>query len=456
MLVSNLLPVAALLPSAFGQLHQLAVAKGLKYFGTATDNPNNDNQYNGIISNSNNFGQITPANQMKWDTVEPSQGNFQYSKGDSIVSFAKSHNQIMRCHTTVWYNQLPNWVSSINNNGTLINALKNHVTQEVNHWKGQCYAWDVVNEAFEDSGPFRNSVFYRLIGTEFIPIAFMAAAAADPSAKLYYNDYNIETSGAKATQTYNVVKAMKNRGIKVDGVGLQAHFVVGQTTRAAQVSILNYYAALGVEVAYTELDIRFQQLPPSSQQLQQQATDYVGVVGACLDVAACVGITVWDFADKYSWIPGVFSGNGQACFWSDNYSTKPAYTSVIALLSSATSKPHGVGVSTAPPSSTSIRPTSTSVPTTIQTVTSPVTSVTSPTDVTTPPVDTSTTPVTTPPTTPADTPTPTSTTPPYTPPPTTGNIAKWAQCGGQGWSGSGSCVSGTSCQTLNPYYSQCL
>jgi len=446
MLLSKVLPVAALLPSVFGQLNQLAVAKGLKYFGTATDNPNNDGTYASILSNSNNFGQITPANAQKWDSIEPNQGNFQYSKADSIVSFAQSHNQLLRCHNTVWYTQLPGWVSSIGNNASLVSAMKNHITNEVNHFKGKCYHWDVVNEAFEDNGAYRNSVFYRLIGAEFIPMAFVTAAAADPSAKLYYNDYNIETAGGKATATINIVKAMKARNIKIDGVGLQAHFVLGQTNQAAQTSILQTYAALGVEVAYTELDLRFQSLPASSSGLQQQASEYAGVVAACLAVQACVGITIWDFTDKYSWIPSTFSGQGQACLWNSDYSTKPAYSSIINLLNSATSKPHGTSVSTAPPTSTTTKPTST-------TTTTPTTTPTG-TDVTTTP----TTLVTT--TSPTDVTTTTS----QAPPTTTANNGggggaqsqKWGQCGGNGWTGPTSCVSGTTCQYNNPYYSQCL
>jgi len=460
MLFSKILPVAALLPSVFGQLHQLAVAKGLKYFGTATDNPNNDGTYASIISNSNNFGQITPANAQKWDTIEPNQGNFQYSRADSIVSFAQSHNQLLRCHNTVWYSQLPGWVSSIGNNASLVSAMKNHITQEVNHFKGKCYHWDVVNEAFEDNGAYRNSVFYRLIGAEFIPMAFVTAAAADPSAKLYYNDYNIETAGGKATATINIVKAMKARNIKIDGVGLQAHFVLGQTNLAAQTSILNTYAALGVEVAYTELDLRFQSLPASQQGLQQQATEYAGVIGACLAVQACVGITIWDFTDKYSWIPGTFSGNGLGCLWNSDYTTKPAYSSIISVLNAATSKPHGTSVSTAPPTSTSTKPTTTSTTTP---VTTPTTTPTG-TGVTTTPTTlvTTTSPTDVPTTTTTSEAAPTTTT--QAPPTTTANnggggggqAAHWGQCGGQGWTGPTSCVSGTSCKYNNPYYSQCL
>lgn len=174
---------------------------------------------------------------------------------------------------------------------------------------------------------------YLQIGPEYIAIAFETAALYDPDVKLYYNDYNIETAGAKATAAQAIVSSLKARGIKIDGVGLQAHFIVGETASLSALSAnLESFTALGVEVAYTELDIRFTTLPPTAAGLTQQATDYTNIVGACLAVTDCVGITIWDFTDLYSWIPNTFSGQGDACLWNADFTTKPAYTAVIQLL----------------------------------------------------------------------------------------------------------------------------
>lgn len=173
-------------------LNAAAKAYGKLYFGSATDNGElSDSQYTAILTDPKNFGQITPGNSMKWDSIEPSRGNFNYANGDVIADLAEKNGQLLRCHTLVWYNQLPSWVSNGGfDNATLIEILQNHITEEVTHYKGKCYAWDVVNEAIsDDSGaPLRDNVFLSTIGEAYIPIAFAAAAAADPDAKLYYND----------------------------------------------------------------------------------------------------------------------------------------------------------------------------------------------------------------------------------------------------------------------------
>lgn len=184
--------------------------------------------------------------------------------------------------------------------------MKLHITTEMTHYKGQCYAWDVVNEAFDDSAALRTNVFYNAMGEDYIRIAFETARAADSDVKLYYNDYNIGYSGSKATAALALITKLVNAGVPIDGVGEQGHFIVGSTpTKADQITTLSKYTALGLEVAYTELDIRMT-LPSTDTLLAQQSTDYQSVVGACLAVDRCIGVTIWDFDDKvsdnYNWI----------------------------------------------------------------------------------------------------------------------------------------------------------
>ncbi|KAJ4423603.1 hypothetical protein N0V82_001770 [Gnomoniopsis sp. IMI 355080] len=395
-------------------LNSLAKGAGLLYFGTAVDNPSLSNSaYTAIAFNSSEFGQITPANGQKWDSVEPSQNTFNYANGDAITTKAQAAGQILRCHNLVWYNQLPSWVSGGSwTTSTLQSVITTHITNEVTHYKGKCYAWDVVNEALDDSGNYRTDVFYNILGTSYIPFAFNAAAAADPSAKLYYNDYNIEYAGAKLTAAINIVKGIQSAGVKIDGVGLQGHFIVGSTpSKASLISALQSFTALGVEVAYTELDVRQSSVPASASAQQQQATDYVTVVSACLSVKDCVGVTVWDFDDQYSWVPSTFSGSGEADLWSSNLVKKPAYTSIASFLKSAATAPGATATS--------------SLTTAASTIT---TSVTTAPSITSAPATTA----------------------------AVGTIGHWNQCGGQGFASAGACASPYTCSTINTYYAQCL
>ncbi|KAI0833642.1 endo-1,4-beta-xylanase C precursor [Trametes gibbosa] len=325
-------PPSAPAPTGSG-LNKLAKAAGKLYFGTATDNNElTDQAYTAILDNTSEFGQITPANSMKWDATEPVRGQFTFSGGEQIANLAKTNGQLLRGHNCVWYNQLPSWVTSSSFSAAdLTDVIQTHCGTLVGHFKGQVYAWDVVNEPFNDDGTWRQDVFFNTLGTSFVPIALNAAKAADPNAKLYINDYNIEQSGAKATAMLNLVKQLLADGVPIDGVGFQCHFIVGEIPGTFQ-QTLEQFTALGLEVAITELDIRTS-TPASQSALQQQEKDYQTVVNACMNVDGCVGVTVWDFTDKYSWVPSTFSGQGAACPWDQNLVKKLAYSGITAALS---------------------------------------------------------------------------------------------------------------------------
>jgi endo-1,4-beta-xylanase len=294
-----------------------AAAGSGRYFGTAVASGKlGDSQYAGILDRE--FTMITPENEMKWDTIEPSRNSFNFGPADRIVSHASGHNQRMRGHTLVWHSQLPGWVSGINDANTLRSVMNNHITTEMNHYKGKIYAWDVVNEAFADggSGQLRSSVFRNVLGTGFIEEAFRTARAADPAAKLCYNDYNIEDWNAAKTQgVYRLVKDFKSRGVPIDCVGFQSHFGNGGPPSTFQTTLSNF-AALGVDVQLTELDIA-----------SAPSTAYANTVKACKSVSRCAGITVWGIRDSDSWRSGdsplLFDRNGNK---------KPAYNAVLAAL----------------------------------------------------------------------------------------------------------------------------
>jgi endo-1,4-beta-xylanase len=224
----------------------------------------------------------------------------------------------MRGHTLVWHSQLPSWVSSITDANTLRSVMNNHITTLVNRYKGRIHSWDVVNEAFADggSGAHRPSVFQNRLGDGFIEQAFRTARTADPAAKLCYNDYNIENwNDAKTQGVYRMVRDFKARGVPIDCVGLQSHFGAGGPPSNFQTT-LSSFAALGVDVQITELDIA-----------QASSAAYTNTVRACMNVARCTGITVWGIRDSDSW-----RSNENPLLFDRNGNKKAAYNAALTAM----------------------------------------------------------------------------------------------------------------------------
>ncbi|KAJ3052815.1 hypothetical protein HK097_005611 [Rhizophlyctis rosea] len=317
--------------SVFAQatLKSLAAAKG-KYIGAAADNGELiDPRFQQIIGEQ--FHSTTPGNGMKWDAIEPRQGTFNFAKGDEILAFAQSKGMTVRGHTLVWHSQLPGWVANGNwTRETLTAVIENHINTVVNHYKGTLFHWDVVNEIFNEDGTWRDTVFYRVLGEDFVSLAFRTARAADPNAKLYINDYNIDGSGPKSTAMFNLVQKLRAEGVPIDGIGSQAHLIVGSIPSSFESNLQNF-ASLGVDVALTELDIRTS-TPISEAKSQQQLLDYKTTVGACVNTPSCVGVTIWGFTDRYSWIPSTFPGEGDALPWDKNYNRKAAHDGIVLAL----------------------------------------------------------------------------------------------------------------------------
>ncbi len=311
-----------------------AAAKG-RTFGAAVANSHlGESQYVNTLDTE--FTGVTPENEMKWDATEPSRGSFSFGAADAIVSHAQSHGMKIRGHTLVWHSQLPSWVSNISSGSELLQVMKDHITAVVGHYRGKIAYWDVVNEAF-DGGSRRNTIFQQRIGDSYIEEAFKAARAADPNAKLCYNDYSTDGINAKSTAILNMVKDFKARGVPIDCVGFQAHLIVGQVPSDFQAN-LQRFADAGVDVNITELDIRMP-TPPSSANLQQQANDYKKVIQACLAVSRCTSITTWGITDKYSWVPDTFPGQGAALLFDENYGKKPAYDAALEALGGSSPSP---------------------------------------------------------------------------------------------------------------------
>ncbi|MFG1883332.1 endo-1,4-beta-xylanase [Micromonospora sp. NPDC049102] len=307
-------------PAAAGTTLGASAAEKGRYFGTAVAGCKlSDSAYTTILNRE--FNMVTAENEMKIDATEPQQNRFSYGSAEQIVNHARSRGMQVRGHTLAWHAQQPSWMQGMSGSA-LRQAILNHVTQVATHFRGQIYSWDVVNEAFADgnSGGRRDSNLQRT-GNDWIEAAFRAARAADPGAKLCYNDYNIDNwTWAKTQGVYNMVRDFKSRGVPIDCVGFQSHFNSDSPYVSNYRTTLSSFAALGVDVQITELDIE-----------GAPANTYRSVVEDCLAVARCNGITVWGIRDSDSWrsyqSPLLFNNSGQK---------KPAYDAVLAALNSGT------------------------------------------------------------------------------------------------------------------------
>ena len=303
-----------------------------------------DEELAGIAADE--FSSITPENEMKWETVEPSRGTYDWSGADEVVEFARAHGQKVRGHTLLWHNQNPAWLTEGVNNGTISNdelrgILKKHITDEVAHFRGKVYQWDVANEFFTDTNPSRlnpDNFWVSRLGPEVVADAFRWAHRADPKARLFYNDYNIageDGHNAKADAVYAFVKSLVAQGVPIHGVGNQGHLDTqygfsGERFRAD----LQRYADLGLEVAVTEADVRTfvdsaeTQVPTDNLALFAHPYEFSQMLQACLAVRACTSFTVWGIDDTHSWVPGWFEGEGYALLWDVNRQPKEAYTTL--------------------------------------------------------------------------------------------------------------------------------
>lgn len=211
-----------------------ALLKGVGkiYFGAATEKAKIDTGKTGAIVQGN-FGQVTNEYLMKWDQTEPSRGNFNLGPADELVQWAISNTKSIRGHTLVWGESLPGWVQSITDKATLTAVIQTHIKTVMagpnNAWKGRVRAWDVVNEVIGDDGNLKNTHFFQVLGEDYIGIAFRAAREADPAAKLYINDYNLEsTTFGQHKGMLMYVKKWLSEGIPIDGIGSQTHIQIGK------------------------------------------------------------------------------------------------------------------------------------------------------------------------------------------------------------------------------------
>lgn len=293
-----------------------SAAESGRYFGAAVA-PNYFGETGYVDTLNTEFNSIVAENAMKWDATEPERGRFDFSAGDQIVAHAQTNGMEVRGHTLVWHAQQPGWAQNLGGDD-LRNAMLDHIAGVAGHYAGDVVSWDVVNEAFEWDGSRRQSNLQQQLGDGWIEEAFRAAEAADPNAKLCYNDYGTDAINAKSTAIYDMVADFLARGVPIDCVGFQSHLGSDSDLSTYRAN-LQRFADLGVDVEITELDV--------GGSGDAQAGVYRTVTEACMAVTRCTGITVWGVTDRHSW-----RSEETPLLFDDEYQKKQAYTAVLNAL----------------------------------------------------------------------------------------------------------------------------
>jgi len=312
------------------------------------------------------FNSLTPENVMKPALIQPQEGKFSWAEADKIVDFAQANGMKVRGHTLCWHNQTGEWMfkdaQGIQASKELVLArLKEHITQVVSRYKGKIYAWDVVNEAIDNLDPanvgYRQTLWYKICGDEFIAKAFQWAHEADPKAVLFYNEYNTENP-AKREKTYEMLKKMLAQGVPINGVGIQAHWDIGSPKHVGQLNqpgegdfiipgssedaireSINKFSSLGLVVQITELDVSIYtsrtdtlNLGFTPEREQKQIDFYKKAFKVFRDKKKVItGVTFWNLSDRSSWLDSRTPRRGKAypLLFDENMKPKKAYWAVV-------------------------------------------------------------------------------------------------------------------------------
>jgi len=354
--------VAAIVSSGFGAgnqeqtLRQAAQGTGI-LIGTAV-RPAQFSEAAYTSTLAREFNMVEPEDALKWDTIHPEPESFDFAQGDLVIDFAIRHNMKVRGHTLVWHKQNPKWLTRGKYSPEqLAQILETHIKTVVAHYRGKVFAWDVVNEAFDElhPGALRNTIWRNQPGIgkmppdqssarsySYIEQCFRWTHEADPQALLFYNEAEAETVNPKSDAIYAMVRDFRKRGVPIDGVGFQMHISDLHPDIASISANIGRFTALGVQVHITEMDVA---LPADAEgnarleDLQLQADIYRKIAQACLSHPGCTAIQTWGFTDKYSWI-GSHSkqSRGAALLFDRNYRAKPAHEALRNALQYAKSR----------------------------------------------------------------------------------------------------------------------
>jgi endo-1,4-beta-xylanase len=290
------------------------------------------------------FNTLVAENAMKPESLQPTEGNFNFKNADAIVDFAIKNNMKMRGHTLIWHSQIPDWffkdpkdASKLASREVVLKRMENHITTVLKHFrdkygdKNPIYCWDVVNEAVSDQkglrGAAEKSLWIDTVGEDYIEKAFEYAHKADPNVKLYINDYNIERNSQKTMEMYDLVKSLKDKNIPIDGIGMQMHVNIKSSVIDIKSSIKKF-KTLGVDLQITELDMDLMG-DVSEASLKRQAELYKEIFKVLVEEKQGISnVTFWGISDEISWLK---KPNSPLLFDS-KLQPKPAYNAVIEAI----------------------------------------------------------------------------------------------------------------------------
>jgi endo-1,4-beta-xylanase len=306
------------------------------------------------------FNTITPENVLKWEAVHPRLDVYDFSAADQYVAFGERNGMFVIGHTLVWHSQTPRWVFQDANGqsvtrDTLLARMRDHIHTLVGRYKGRVKGWDVVNEALNEDGTMRQSPWYRIIGEDYLAKAFEFAHEADPKAELYYNDYSLENE-AKRKGAVELIRKLKAAGAPITAIGLQDHNRMDWPTLQQESATIEAFAALGIGVNITELDVDV--LPRTTQQntadvsatasgnaqsnpytsglpddvQQKLATRYADLFDVFVQHRKVIGrVTFWGVTDGDSWLNN-FPTRGRTNYpllFDRQGKPKPAFDAVV-------------------------------------------------------------------------------------------------------------------------------
>ncbi|MFC6726126.1 endo-1,4-beta-xylanase [Halobium palmae] len=283
------------------------------------------------------FSALTPENALKMGPLRPTPDTYDFRDADAIVNFGRANDTTVRGHALVWHNQTPDWFQSWDyTDDQLRTFLREHVHTVVGRYRRTVDAWDVVNEAVADDGTMRETVWYDAMGEAYVDRAFEWANEVNPDADLYYNDYGADAVNGKSDAVYDLLDRLLDRGVPVDGVGLQLHALGEWPDPASIAENVRRFQELGLDVQITEMDVAFPAGEAPDDALERQAEYYRDVVDVCLETGVDTLVT-WGVRDADSWLRSFrdFSERftGDPLLFDDRNRPKPAYRAVSEALS---------------------------------------------------------------------------------------------------------------------------